>query len=83
MAPLIIIGATTRVCSLPVPHRDIADQALSARVPTVEPYHIGGDCGLVDKYKVGWIKKALLANPAPARASHVGSLALGRPQAFF
>jgi hypothetical protein len=25
----------------------------------------------------------LLANPASARASHVGSLALCRPQAFF
>jgi hypothetical protein len=32
---------------------------------------------------VGRIKKALLANPASASASHVGSLALCRPQAFF
>src|ERR1700747_109056 len=60
---------------LPVPHRGITNQALSPRVPPVEPYHIGGDCGLVDKYEVGRVKKALLANPASARASHVGSLA--------
>jgi hypothetical protein len=69
--------------SLPVPHRDIADQALAAGVPSVEPHHIGSDCRLVDKYEVGWVKKALLANPASASASHVGSLALCRPQTFF
>ena len=68
---------------LPVPHRGIADQALSARAPTVEPQHVGGDCGFVDKYEVGRIKKALLAYPAPARESYVGSLALCRSQAFF
>jgi hypothetical protein len=32
---------------------------------------------------VGRVKKALLAYPAPARASHVGSLALCRLQTFF
>src|SRR3974390_1717291 len=68
---------------LPVPHGGIADQALSAWAPPVEPQHVGGDCGFVDKYEVGRIKKALLAYPAPARASHVGSLAFCRPQAFF
>src|SRR5215469_1012398 len=68
---------------LPVPHGGIADQALSASAPTVEPQHVGGDCSFVDKYQVGRVKKALLAYPAPARASHVGSLALCRLQAFF
>src|SRR5437660_3186086 len=43
---------------LPVSHRGIADQALAAWVPTVEPQHVSGDCRLVDKYQVGWIKKA-------------------------
>ncbi len=68
---------------LPVPHGGIADQALSAWAPTVEPQHVGGDCGFIDKYEVGRVKKTLLAYPAPARASHVGSLALCRLQAFF
>src|ERR1700731_1686749 len=44
---------------LPVSHRGIADQALAAWVPTVEPQHVDGDCRLVDKYEVGRIKKAL------------------------
>src|SRR5208337_5264604 len=45
-------------------------------------HHIGGDCCLVDKYEAGGIKPALLTDPASARASHVGALALLRPQAF-
>src|SRR6202048_5198108 len=69
--------------SVPVAHRGIADQALAAWVPTVEPQHVGGDCRLVDKYEVGRIKKALLPNPAPASAGDVGALALCRPQTFF
>lgn len=64
-------------------HGGIADQALSAWAPTVEPQHVGGDGGFVDKYEVGRVKKALFAYPAPARASHVCSFALcRRPQAF-
>src|SRR6202165_67263 len=47
---------------IPVSHRGIADQALAAWVPTVEPQHVGGDCRLVDKYEVGRIKKALFPN---------------------
>ena len=43
----------------------------------------GGDCRLVDKYEVGRIKKALLPNPASARAGDVGALPLCRPQTFF
>jgi len=66
-----------------VSHRGIADQALAAWVPTVEPQHVGGDCRLVDKYEVGRIKKALLPNPASARAGDVGALPLCRPQTFF
>jgi len=69
--------------SFPVPHRHIPDQALSARVPTVGPHHVGADCSFVDKYKAGGVKQALLADPASARPSHVGSLPLGRLQAFF
>jgi hypothetical protein len=67
----------------PVPHRHIPDQALSARVPTVRPHHVGRDCSLVDKYKAGGIKQTLLSDPASTRPSHVGSLALCRLQAFF
>src|SRR5229473_3699717 len=67
----------------PVPHRHIPDQALSARVPTVETYHVGSDCSFVDKYKAGGVKQTLLADPASARPSHVGSLALCCPQTFF
>src|SRR5215813_5861650 len=68
---------------LPVPHRRVRDQAFSARAPAVQAHHIGGDCRLVDKYEAGGIKPALLADPASARASHVGALALLRPQTFF
>src|ERR1700719_2794610 len=68
---------------LPVSHRGIADQALAAWVPTVEPQHVSGDCRLVDKYEVGRIKKALLPNPASARAGDVGALPLCRPADFF
>src|SRR5580700_5827792 len=68
---------------IPVSHRGIADQALAAWVPTVEPQHVGGDCRLVDKYEVGRIKKALLPNPASARAGDVGALPLCRAQTFF
>src|SRR5262252_1565477 len=68
---------------LPVPHWRICDQAFSASAPAVQAHHIGGDCRLVDKDEAGGIKPALLADPASARASHVGALALLRPQAFF
>ena len=68
---------------LPVPHGRIRDQAFSARAPAVQAHHIGGECRLVDKYEAGGIKPALLADPASARTSHVGALALLRLQTFF
>jgi len=68
---------------LPVPHWRVRDQAFSAGAPAVQAHHIGGDCCLVDKHEPGGIKPALLADPASTRASHVGALALLRPQAFF
>jgi len=68
---------------LPVPHGRVRDQAFSAGAPAVQAHHIGGDCRLVDKYEAGGIKPSLLTDPASARASHVGALALLRPQAFF
>src|SRR6476646_49335 len=68
---------------LPVPHGRVRHQALSARAPTVKAHHVGGDCCLIDKYEAGSIKPALLADPASTRASHLGSLALCRLQAFF
>ena len=54
----------------------VRSASLAAWVPTVEAQHGGGDCRLVDKYEVGRIKKALLSNPASARAGHVGALPL-------
>jgi len=91
MAPLISIGATTPICRSPAINVTVSqcpigaslDQAIAAWVPTVEPQHVGGDCRLVDKYEVGRIKKALLPNPASARARDVGALPLCRPQTFF
>jgi hypothetical protein len=41
------------------------------------------DCRFVDEYEASGVKPALLANPASARASHVGALSLCCPQAFF
>ena len=60
----------------------VRDQAFSAGTPAVQAHHICGDCRLVDKYEAGGIKPALLTDPASARASHVGALALLRPQVF-
>src|ERR1700757_4183251 len=91
MAPLINIGATMPVWRRPAinvtvcqcPMGAICDETLSTRVPAVEAHHIGSDSRLIDKYKAGRIKPALLADPASARGSHIGSLPLCRPQAFF
>src|SRR6516162_3546977 len=68
---------------LPVAHGHVRKQPLSAGVPTVQAHHIGRDCRFVDEHEASSVKPALLANPASARASHVGSLPLCRPQAFF
>src|SRR6516225_7844023 len=68
---------------LPVAHGHVREQPLSAGIPTVQAHHIGRDCRFVDEYKASSVKPALLANPASARASHVGALPLCRPQAFF
>ena len=38
------------------------DEALATRVPTVGAHHVGGDCSLVEKYKVGGVKQL----PKPA-----------------
>src|SRR5256885_10096015 len=75
--------ASNKRHSVPVAHRGITDQALSARVPAIEPYHVGGDCRLVDKYEAGRVKKPLLPNPASACAGDVGPPPLCRPQTFF
>src|SRR5215470_5435655 len=68
---------------LPVAHGGVREQPLSAGIPTVQAHHIGRDRGFVDEYEASSVKPALLANPASACASHVGALALCRPQAFF
>lgn len=68
---------------LPVAHRRVGDQPLSARVPAVQAYHIGRDRRFVDEYEAGRVKPALRAKPASARASHVGAFALCCPQTFF
>ena len=49
----------------------------------IDHHHVGRDCRFVDEHEASSVKPALLANPVSARASHVGSLALCRPQAFF
>lgn len=68
---------------LPVAHGRVREQPLFAGVPTVKAHHIGRDCRFVDEHEASRVQPALLANPASARASHVGSFALCRPQAFF
>ena len=68
---------------LPMTHGRVREQPLSAGVPTVKAQHIGRDRRFVDEHEARRVKPALLANPASARASHVGVLALCRPQAFF
>src|SRR6478735_5723525 len=68
---------------LPVAHGRVREQSLTARVPTVQAHHIGRDCRFVDEHEASSVKPALFANPTSACASHVSSLALCRPQAFF
>ena len=63
--------------------RNVADQSLATRATAPEADHIGSDRGLIDKDQSRRIKKALLPNPAPTRARHVGAVLLGCPQAFF
>lgn len=79
----ILTQASDKRHRLPGAHGSIRKQPLSAGVPTVEAHHIGRDRRFVDEYEASSIKPALLANPAPARASHVGALPLCRLQAFF
>jgi hypothetical protein len=59
------------------------DQANAARAAAIEPYHIGADRGLVEKYQMCRVKQPLLSYPASTRPRHVGALLLGRAQAFF
>src|SRR4030081_4000146 len=68
---------------LPAAHGRVREQPLFAGVPAVEAHHIGRNSRFVDEHEARRVKPALLANPASARASHVGSLALSRPQGFF
>jgi len=75
--------ASNKCGCFPVSHGDIIDQALPARIPTVEAHHVCGHRSLVDKYKAGGIKPALLADPASACPSDIGSFPLSRPQTFF
>src|ERR1700716_3058414 len=68
---------------LPAAHGRVREQPLFAGVPAVEPPHLGLNSLSVDEHEALRVKPALLANPASARASHVGSLALCRPSGFF
>jgi hypothetical protein len=63
-------------------HRNLANEAFSARAPTVRTDHVGGDGSFVDKYKASGVKQPLLADPASALARHVVSLSLCGAQAF-
>src|SRR6516162_11882288 len=49
------------------------DHAVAAGV---KPHHVGGECCLIDKDEPRCIKPALFADPASARASHVGPFPL-------
>lgn len=64
---------------LPMPHWDIADQALAARAPTMGADHIGSDSSFIDEHQMRRVKQPLLALPAPACPNHVGALPLGCP----
>ena len=67
----------------PMAHRNLANKAFSARAPTVETDHVGGDGRFVDKDKASGVKQSLLADPTSTRPCHVGSLSLCGAQAFF
>jgi hypothetical protein len=61
----------------------VIDQPHPAWSATVEPHHVGVHAGLVDKYQLGAVKRALLADPLAARPRHVLAFLFGGPQAFF
>jgi hypothetical protein len=61
----------------PAALRDPADQALTARRPTVRAGHVGLGPGLIDKDETLKINAPLIAPPTGALASDVGPLLLG------
>ena len=61
----------------PLPFRDVTGQPLATRAAPPEMSHIGGDGSPIEKRQSRGIKKPLLPNPAPPRASYVRSLLLG------
>lgn len=68
---------------LPMPVRNVADQSLATLPASPETDQVRAGGGLIDEHQPRRIKIALLANPAPSRAGHVGALLLCGPQAFF
>ena len=68
---------------LPMPVRYATNQPHATRAATLEPRHIGADRSLVDKHQPGWVKHALLPDPALTRSGHVGALLLCCSQTFF
>ena len=55
--------ASNKCHRFPVPHRGMPDQALSARAPTIEPHHVGGDRRFIE----------CAGSSKPARGSSVGA----------
>ena len=63
---------------LPVTVRDGSGQALSSRSPAAQWGHVGLDPGLIDEDEPFWCDAMLIGLPAPALASDVRPVLLGR-----
>jgi len=67
----------------PMAMRRGAPQALAARRPASEPYHIGGTACFIDEDELLRIEAGLAFAPAPALCSHVRALLLAGQYRFF
>ena len=59
------------------------DHPFAPRSAAKQPGHVGVHRCLINEDKVGGIKQALLAYPAPAGASYIRPLLLGSVKDFF
>jgi hypothetical protein len=68
---------------LPRPMRDLVDEPLAARRPTVKPRHVGLGPGLVEKQQTRGIRALLIGAPSPPMTAYVRAVALARDERLF
>ena len=76
-------NAARKVAVLQLALRDLVDEALAARSPTVEPCHVGLGPGLVDEHEPRNIDALLAASPTRSVARYVRTIPLARDERLF